>query len=74
MEVSEIVKRCKILLERYYGSQFKGLVLYGSMARDQADVASDIDLLVLLDRPFDYSRELRQIIELLYPIQLEGVC
>jgi len=51
MEVSEIVKRCKILLERYYGSQFKGLVLHGSMARDQADVASDIDLLVLLDRP-----------------------
>jgi predicted nucleotidyltransferase len=72
MKVSEVVKRCKILLERYYGSQFKGLVLYGSMARDQADIASDIDLLVLLGRPFDYSRELRQIIELLYPIQLES--
>jgi predicted nucleotidyltransferase len=32
---------------------------------------SDIDLLVLLEPPFDYFRELRRIVELLYPVQLE---
>lgn len=42
------------------------------MARHQASPASDIDLLVLLDRPFDYFGELRRIVELLYPIQLES--
>jgi predicted nucleotidyltransferase len=52
-------------------SQFKGLVLYGSVARGQASPMSDIDLLVLLNKPFNYFQELRRIIDLLYPIQLD---
>ena len=71
MTVTEIVQKCRTALESHYGSQFKGLVLYGSMARDQALLASDIDLLILLTKPFDYFQELRRIIDLLYPIQLE---
>jgi predicted nucleotidyltransferase len=70
--VDDVVKKCKILLEMHYGSQFKGLVLFGSTARRQASEASDIDLLVLLSRPFDYFNEIRRIIDLLYPIQLES--
>lgn len=72
MTVTEVLKRCKTVLESHYDSQFKGLILYGSMARNQASPASDIDLLVLLGQPFDYFRELRRVIELLYPIQLES--
>ena len=69
--ISDTVQKCKVILERHYGSQFRGLVLYGSAARDQADVESDIDVLVLLSEPVEYVRELRRIIDLLYPIQLE---
>ena len=69
---SDVVRKCKVALESYYGSQFKGLILYGSVARNQADPMSDIDLLVLLNQPFDYFSELRQVIEVLYPIQLES--
>jgi predicted nucleotidyltransferase len=72
MTISETLQKCKTVLESRYKSQFKGLILYGSMARQQADPASDIDLLVLLSQPFDYFRELRTIIDLLYPIQLES--
>ncbi|WP_337286325.1 nucleotidyltransferase domain-containing protein [Candidatus Methylomirabilis sp.] len=72
MIVTELLKKCKTALQGYYGSQFQGLIVYGSMARDQASSASDIDLLVLLNPPFDYFRELRRIIELLYPLQLES--
>jgi predicted nucleotidyltransferase len=72
MAITEIIQKCKTTLESYYGSQFKGLILYGSVARDQVTSASDIDLLILLSRPFNYFDELRQIIELLYPIQLES--
>lgn len=68
----EVASRCKSILEDHYGPRFKGLILYGSMAREQADAGSDIDLLVLLSRPFDYFHELRQIIEILYPVQLES--
>jgi predicted nucleotidyltransferase len=71
MGISEAIQNCRAILENYYGPRFKGLVLYGSLARDQASAASDIDLLVLLNKPFDYFRELRQIIDLLYPVQLD---
>ena len=72
MAIAEIIQECKTTLESYYGAQFKGLILYGSVARDQASPASDIDLLVLLGQPFNYFDELRRIIDLLYPIQLES--
>lgn len=72
MTVTDILPRCKTLLESKYQSQFKGLILYGSLARNQGGPASDIDLLVLLNQPFDYFRELRTIVELLYPLQLES--
>ncbi len=67
-----IAQRCRSILKSHYGSQFKGMVLYGSVARNQASELSDIDLLVLLNEPFDHFRELRQIVDLLYPLQLES--
>jgi predicted nucleotidyltransferase len=72
MHASQIARKCRTALQDHYGSRFRGLVLYGSVARKQAGPASDIDLLVLLNQPFDYFRELRQIVDLLYPIQLES--
>lgn len=70
--IRSIAQKCKGALSQYYGSRLKGIILYGSMARGDADLASDIDLLVLLSAPFDYFAELRQIVDLLYPIQLES--
>lgn len=71
MGISEVVQNCRDVLQNYYGPRFNGLVLYGSVAREQATMVSDIDLLVLLNKPFDYFQELRQIIDLLYPVQLD---
>lgn len=48
------------------------MVLYGSYARQQQTEESDLDLLVLLNQPFEYFQELRRIVELLYPVQLES--
>lgn len=69
---NKIVQKCKDILKSHYGPRFKGLILYGSVAREQASVGSDIDLLVLLGEPFDHFDELRRIIDLLYPVQLES--
>ena len=69
---NDVIRKCQSVLESEYGTQFKGLILYGSVARNQADAMSDIDLLVLLNTPFDYFVELRHIIDVLYPIQLES--
>jgi predicted nucleotidyltransferase len=67
-----IIQRCKETLAKAYGKRLKGVILYGSVAREQADESSDIDLLVLLAPPFDYFAELRQIVDVLYPVQLES--
>ncbi len=72
MNEEQVISRCKGLLESHYASQFQGVVLYGSIARNQADSSSDIDLLVLLRPPFEYLVELQHIIDLLYPVQLES--
>ena len=71
MAITDTLRKCRMILENHYGSQLRGLVLYGSTARKEADLASDIDLLVLLSGPFDYFQELRRIVDLLYPIQLD---
>jgi predicted nucleotidyltransferase len=71
MRISDTIEKCKAILTRHYGSQFQGLVLYGSAARGHVGVESDLDLLVLLREPLDYFRELRCIIDLLYPVQIE---
>jgi len=67
-----IIVKCKKTLKKYYGKRLKGVILYGSMARKQATPTSDIDLLVLLSPPMDYFVELRQIVDVLYPLQLES--
>ena len=69
---NSVIKKCKETLAKYYGDRLKGVVLYGSMARKQATSSSDVDLLVLLTPPLDYFVELRQLVDVLYPIQLES--
>ena len=66
-----VIPKCKQVLQQHYADHFAGLILYGSQARESAEKESDIDLLVLLDRPFDYFQEIRRLAELLYPLQLE---
>lgn len=68
----QVIQQCAAILQRHYGDKFRGLVLYGSLARHEETPESDIDLLVLLDPPFDFFGELYRIIGLLYPLQLES--
>lgn len=71
-DISDTLAECKKILLSQYGHQFRGLILYGSKARQTATWESDIDLLVLLNEPIDYFIELRRIIDILYPLQLES--
>jgi predicted nucleotidyltransferase len=71
-DTKQIINKCKEVLAKNYGKRLKGVILYGSMARGEGTADSDIDLLVLLEPPLDYFAELRNLIEVLYPIQLES--
>lgn len=69
---SGILIKCKKTLVQTYGERLKGVILYGSMARKQTTPSSDVDLLILLAPPVDYFTELRRLVDVLYPIQLES--
>lgn len=71
MDRDELLARIKALLAEAFGRRLRGVVLYGSEARGQSDPDSDIDVLVLLDGPFDYGGDLTTSIDVLYPLVLE---
>lgn len=68
----DIAEQCRQSLREHYGPRLSGLLLYGSEARGESDEDSDIDLLVLLDGPFDFFEELRAIVDVLYALQLKS--
>jgi predicted nucleotidyltransferase len=71
-ELGEFLGEVRSRLEAHYGRRLDSVILHGSEARRDAGPESDVDLLVLLRGEFDYFRELRALVDLLYPLQLEA--
>lgn len=71
MDHQALLAKIKQRLLKAHGRRLRGVVLYGSEVRHEARSDSDIDLLVLLDGPVDYSRDLRANIDALYDLVLE---
>ena len=69
---NNVLRQCRARLKAHYGDRLAAVVLYGSEARGEATPDSDIDLLVLLHGPFERLKELRAIVDVLYPLQLES--
>src|SRR5436305_7552158 len=57
-------------LRELYGDRYRGLLLYGSYARGEADEGSDVDLLVLLDGTVDPVREILRMEPVTWPLAL----
>jgi predicted nucleotidyltransferase len=71
MELDEALQQLKRELEALYGDRLKGLYLFGSHARGDADPDSDVDVAVLLD-DYEYeSTELRRMAPLLNRLSLD---
>lgn len=67
-----ILNKCKQILAQHYQDRLQAIFIYGSVARKELTPDSDIDLLIVLPKPFDYFQELRTLVDLLYPLQLEA--
>jgi predicted nucleotidyltransferase len=70
MTREELLKEIKARLSAAHGNRLRAVVLYGSEARGTAGPDSDIDVLVLLEGPVDYLRDLVTNIKTLYPLAL----
>ena len=71
MTRQELLAEIKSRLQECHGSRLRGMILFGSEARGEAGPDSDIDVLVLLDEPIRYGRDLEANIHALYPLALE---
>jgi predicted nucleotidyltransferase len=72
MQRDELLRRVKSTLEEAFPKRLRGVILYGSEARGEADPDSDIDLLVLLESQESYWDDVRTAIDALYPLILEN--
>ncbi len=59
MELDEALKQLKRELEALYGERLKGLYLFGSRARGDAEPDSDVDVAVVLD-DFEFASDALQ--------------
>ncbi len=59
-----ILARLKRELAALYGPRLKQVLLYGSRARGDFQEDSDYDVLVVLEGPLDYWKELRRLADL----------
>ncbi|HET6428370.1 MAG TPA: nucleotidyltransferase domain-containing protein [Phycisphaerae bacterium] len=71
MGAVELLSEIRRRLEQVHGGRLRGVVLYGSEARGEAGPDSDVDVLVLLDDPVDYGRDLEANLDALYPLSLD---
>lgn len=70
-DVKKLMSELKGGLQALYGERLKGVYLFGSYARGDADEESDVDVLVVLDRVDRYAVELDRTSELISTLSLE---
>jgi len=70
--IQETLAKCRKALSEHYADRLEAVILYGSAARGTEGPESDLDLLVVLREPVDVMAEVRQLVDLLYPLQLES--
>lgn len=69
----EFRARLKAALAAAFGDRFRGVILFGSEARGEATVDSDVDLMILLVGPVSLFPDIVTAVQAIYPLQLELV-
>jgi len=70
MEIEHILKEFREKAEELYGKRLKSIILYGSYARKQPTVDSDIDLAIVLEGDVAAGKEIDRLIDMITDINL----
>ncbi len=70
MEIEPILKEFRKSIEKLYGKRLKNIILYGSYARKQPTVDSDIDLAIVLEGDVAACKEIDRMIDVITDINL----
>lgn len=70
-QLNEIITLLKKWFSQYYQEDLYKLILYGSQARGDAKEYSDIDILIVLKRAFNYRQELNNTSDFICDLSLE---
>jgi predicted nucleotidyltransferase len=71
VNTKKLLHEIKQRLVQAHGRRLRGVVLYGSEVRGEAGCDSDVDVLVLLEDPVDYGRDLETNLDALYSLSLQ---
>ena len=71
MGIQPILKEFRAGAEKLYRNRLKGIILYGSWARDEATDDSDIDLVVVLAGEVDPCEEIDRMADIFTDLNLE---
>lgn len=69
--VQKILAEYRVRLAALLGDNLESVVLYGSRARGDAEEGSDIDVLCVMRRPFDYGEMIEATSEVTAEISLK---
>jgi len=70
--VRQILADLKGRLADLYGDRLRGVFLFGSYARDEAEEESDLDVLIVLDRVDSYASEISRTGEVISELSLKS--
>jgi len=71
MGIREILREFRQEVEKLYGKRLKSIILYGSWARGDATVDSDIDLLIILEGEVTPGAEIDRMIDIITELNLK---
>lgn len=71
VDIQRLLPELKLRLRTMYGERLRGVYLYGSYARSEADDESDVDVLIVLDRVPVYGAEIDRTSYLMASLSLE---